>query len=288
MLQRFPKSLEDNPHVKLCHSGKSLMAYFKLVENYDKQEGFLTEHTLVFVIEGMKCIHMADQAIEVRPGNLLLLKRGVYFMSDFLEETYQAVIVCLNDDFIKSFIDRYNLFSTTQRAPDYVPGVIRCSEQLLNIRNGILHYLQHPNSNTSRLLELKLEELLLLLITGSDRAKVVTYLQQLFDERANSIELVLKRYLFNPFTLDEYAKMCGMSLSTFKREFSKLYNTSPKEWINKERLMHADFMLTNTSKNVNEVAVECGFENVSYFIKVYKTQFGYTPKNARRSKIADF
>jgi transcriptional regulator GlxA family with amidase domain len=77
-----------------------------------------------------------------------------------------------------------------------------------------------------------------------------------------------------------------MSLSSFKREFARLFNTAPKEWINNERLLHANRLLEVTDKNVNEVAFECGFENVSYFIKCYKAKYGYTPKTTTRAKIA--
>jgi AraC-like DNA-binding protein len=39
-----------------------------------------------------------------------------------------------------------------------------------------------------------------------------------------------------------------------------------------------------TDKNVSEIAYECGFENTSHFIKIYKRHYGFTPNSVRAEK----
>lgn len=293
MLQRYPKAFEGIPTVRLHHAGRSVVAWFRLMDKHDKEEGFLTENTLVFLLKGVKHIHLGEEDIVAHSGDLILLKRGAYFMTDFTtdDSDYQSLMLCTDDALLRSFISEDAGFNAADHVRHRIPSapmVIHCSPEVLQVRNSILDYLQHPNNNTDKLLELKIREVLLLLLSGAHQQSVLSFLFHMFDSSAESIILTIRHNLLQPFTLEEYAKMCGLSLSGFKREFSRLYNAPPKKWINEERLKHARQLLLQTRKNVNEIADECGFENVSYFIKQYRLLYGTTPKNAQRTKSAIF
>lgn len=289
MLARFPKAFFDSPEVRLLTSAETVLAYFRLSTEIQKGEGFLTEHTLVFVFNGEKQFHFPECDITVGADELILLKRGTYYMSAFMPagQEYRALMLCLDDDFLRAFWRKYPPSVATDRTA-YFPEKVYCDKSLQQIRDSLLHYMEEGNSRTSELVRLKLEELFLVLLSGPTRETISRFLQHLFDKHSNAIDIVMRSNLFKPFTLEEYARMCNMSLSTFKREFQKIYELPPREWINKERLDHADFLLRSTDKQVNEVADECGFEHVSYFIKCYKAKFGTTPKSTNRAKIASF
>ncbi|HEY9260237.1 AraC family transcriptional regulator [Chitinophaga sp.] len=293
MLQRYPKAFETIPAVKLHHAGKSVVAWFRLMDKHDREEGFLTENTLVFLLKGVKHIHLSDKDIVAHAGDLILLKRGAYFMTDYTTDgtDYQSLMLCTDDTLLRSFMNDDAGFSAPGHIPRQTPSapmVIPCSPEVLQVRDTILSYLQQPNNNTGKLLELKIREVLLLMLSGPHQQAVLAFLFHMFDSSAESITLTIRYNLLQPFTLEEYAKMCGLSLSGFKREFSRLFHAPPKKWINEERLKHAQQLLLQTRKNVNEVADECGFENVSYFIKQYRLLYGTTPKNTQRTKSVIF
>ncbi|WP_223670527.1 helix-turn-helix domain-containing protein [Kangiella shandongensis] len=84
-------------------------------------------------------------------------------------------------------------------------------------------------------------------------------------------------YLGN-LKVSDYAALTGRSLSTFTREFKRLYGTSPNKWLIQKRLEKSSELLEKTSMSVTEVAMEVGYENVSHFIKAYKRLFDTTPK----------
>lgn len=64
---------------------------------------------------------------------------------------------------------------------------------------------------------------------------------------------------------------------------------SPTQYVNRIRIQHAAMLLTNTGKPVSVVAENVGFENLSYFHKLFRLQYGTTPRSYRkrhaRSKI---
>jgi AraC-like DNA-binding protein len=76
----------------------------------------------------------------------------------------------------------------------------------------------------------------------------------------------------------DYAKMCYMSEVNFRRLFREHMGKSPIEYRNELRLQKAKTMLQSGEYNVSECAEASGFSNISFFIRLYKKKFGYTPK----------
>ena len=75
-----------------------------------------------------------------------------------------------------------------------------------------------------------------------------------------------------------YAALCDMSEVNFRRLFREYTAKSPIEYRNDMRLSAARIKLQSGAYNVTEAAEACGFSNLSFFIRLYKKKFGYTPK----------
>ena len=75
-----------------------------------------------------------------------------------------------------------------------------------------------------------------------------------------------------------YAELCDMSEVNFRRLFKEYTGLSPIDYRNDLRLSNAKNKLQSGEYNVSEVAELCGFSNLSFFIRLYKKKYGYTPK----------
>jgi AraC-like DNA-binding protein len=82
--------------------------------------------------------------------------------------------------------------------------------------------------------------------------------------------------------LEEFARLSHRSLSTFKRDFRKHYNQSPGKWLLQKRLEYSAVLLKNPALNVSQVALDCGFEDLSHFSRAFKEKFGRSPANYRK------
>ena len=60
--------------------------------------------------------------------------------------------------------------------------------------------------------------------------------------------------------------------------------TSAINYLNEYRLKVANTLLLNTNKQVQEIASLCGFNDVGYFCKLFKKQFGKSPKKVQEQK----
>ena len=83
-------------------------------------------------------------------------------------------------------------------------------------------------------------------------------------------------FMFN-MPLEKFAYLTGRSLTTFKRDFQKLYNQSPQRWLTRRRLELAYYQLVEKKRKPVEVYLETGFENLSHFSFAFKKHFGYSP-----------
>ena len=75
-----------------------------------------------------------------------------------------------------------------------------------------------------------------------------------------------------------YAELCNMSEANLRRLFREYTGMSPIEYRNDLRLKSARGKLQSGEYNVSETAELCGFQNLSFFIRLYKKKFGTTPK----------
>ncbi|MBE6553773.1 MAG: helix-turn-helix domain-containing protein [Ruminococcaceae bacterium] len=90
-----------------------------------------------------------------------------------------------------------------------------------------------------------------------------------------------ENYQYN-ISMQEVAEVFGMSYYHFSRFFKKLTNKKFNEYLLELRLNYAQKKLLQENKSISEVALECGFEYVSYFIQKFKAKNGMTPREFQR------
>ncbi len=268
---------------EFLRSGGITFARFRQATEAHQKTVFIHNNCLIYVLEGHKRLHFGDETVIAELGKLLLIKSGLYVMSEFIPEglNYQAVIIYCSDDVIRKFCLKYFPESerTSVKASSYL--AIPTNDLLDSFRDQYLSYFNKEFTNLEAILQIKLHELLLLLLSGQNKQDVKTWLQAIAFEQPVEIDQIVKKHLFQQLTLEELAKLSGRSLASFKRDFQNHYQTSPKKWIHQQRLAHARMLLQTGNQNVSEVAYECGFENIPYFIRSYKKEFGVTPSHAR-------
>jgi len=100
----------------------------------------------------------------------------------------------------------------------------------------------------------------------------------------DSIALALefmKNNLSDPITRDEVARACNMSYGYFSKIFHQKTGHTFTDLLNKFRVEKACTLFDETNLNINQVALECGFSDQSYFSKVFRRYQGCTPKDYR-------
>lgn len=98
------------------------------------------------------------------------------------------------------------------------------------------------------------------------------------------IQLVVDYILLHPaenYTPEKMAKMAELSKQRFSCLFKQQIGKSPMAYIKELRMMTAARKLLVSNANVSDIGYEVGYEDPNYFIREFKSAFGYTPKQYR-------
>nr|WP_242527975.1 AraC family transcriptional regulator [Muricauda sp. CAU 1633] len=141
----------------------------------------------------------------------------------------------------------------------------------------MLFYFDNPSLVNEEILALKLKEIVLLLYQTKNAPAIQVILSNLFNPASYSFREIVESHYYSNITLEELAQLTNMSLSTFKREFKKIYGAPPASHIRKTKLQKAIDLMGSTDLRATDIAYECGFNNISHFSKTFKQVFGASP-----------
>ena len=82
-------------------------------------------------------------------------------------------------------------------------------------------------------------------------------------------------------SIDEIAAVCNFSASHFMKYFKKVMGRSFVDYLNDYRLSMASRLLLSSTDSILEIATDCGYENLSYFNRLFKKKYGITPSAYR-------
>ncbi|MBX2876647.1 MAG: AraC family transcriptional regulator [Saprospiraceae bacterium] len=241
---------------------------------------------LVYCTAGKKIYRSGAVDLQVEPGSVFFMKKGAYTGQNFFDETYCALLFFLPDEFIQQFLLRYLdlKFPEEHIRAFHSEGIISLEKEVVleTFFYSILQYLSGPVEFQKDILKIKLDELLLNLFTHPFHQPLAGYFSSLLHNDRAQLRQIMEENYASRMRVDEYAQLCHMSLSTFKREFTKHYGSSPAKWILGRKLELSARLLQGSHKSVNEVSFQCGFESSSHFIRVFKQHYQFTPAQYRK------
>jgi AraC-like DNA-binding protein len=235
----------------------------------------------VFVTNGKKMWKTYRDDYMVTAGYALFVKKGANIAQQFHSEDYCALMIFMPDEFINNFMLKFSDTISYKKNEKFIDsdGVLRLpvDEFLMSYIKSLEVYFESNENPNENVIKLKFEELLLNIFTSNKYQDIVSYFCSL--QSSTSIQfkqIMMDNYPYN-LRLKEYATLTNMSLSTFKRSFKSVFNESPGRWITNKKIILATQFLKTSNKTVNEIAYDCGFEDPSHFIKVFKKHKKVTP-----------
>lgn len=219
-----------------------------------------TKHGFIYVVNGriLDIFHTEKESILVDAGEMIFIPQNSIYTGVYIEDHTEIKIIQF--DISSGELPAY-LSKPTKIAP---PNAGELTEAFFKpIEN---HASDHPFYFLSRLYEL-------LWRIDESYSHIPTKYKKLQAALAEIAECWQKNE-----TVSYYADLCNMSVVNFRRLFREYTGMSPIEYRNAIRLKNARAMLGSGEYNVSEAAAASGFSNLSFFIRLYKKEFGYTPK----------
>lgn len=248
-----------------------------------KTEVVFDHHMLVWFISGETKIIQADQNYLFKAGDIFLIPRNqlatiINYPQDGLP--HKSVVMHLSIDRLREFYVNHSVrtkVSATQR--------IRCFNKhplLESCLASLVPYFDMQEKFPENIASLKITEAITILRTIDNS---IDDMLANFEEphKIDLAEFMERNFMFN-MPLEKFGYLTGRSLTTFKRDFHKIYNITPQRWLTQKRLELAHYQLSYKNRKPVEVYLETGFENLSHFSFAFKKYFGLTPTELTNQK----
>lgn len=246
------------------------------------------EWEIIHVLKGTFTAHADDAVFVAHPGDTVLIRDGMLHGGTPENCVYECFLFDLhglfrNLDMVKKYLRPVyrqqtlpEIFYPASKVPQ-VKDIVRSLTNAFNM-----------NANEKNPLELI----------------VISYISQLFafilqngyytdsaedlTERPHKIDLIksvleyTELHYASPITLNDLANVAGMNPRYFCRFFRSITHQTPVEYVNMYRIEKAARMLHSTRLPITDICMECGFNDSSNFIKVFRKYKGMTPMQYRK------
>ena len=278
------EDIKSKKHYNKFEIGELLFAEYKCPLD-EKFVGIWT-HTdyLVHVVSGKKTWHTTTGSYTAETGQSLYFKKGAAIVEQFFDEEFCLLLFFIPDEFIRSVVKEYSGGLKNYSADENKKGhTIRVNTDvgLSVFFQSMMSYFSGVEKPSELLLKLKLKELILSVLVSQKNPELSAYLRSVAVSEETSISEIMEANFRYNLSIENYAELCHRSLSTFKRDFQKIYNETPGRWLLNKRLDYSALLLKNDNKNISQIVFECGFEDLSHFSRAFKARFGVSPSTYR-------
>lgn len=97
-----------------------------------------------------------------------------------------------------------------------------------------------------------------------------------------SVDEIIQNYTDSELSIDSIINNSKISASQYRSLFGKIYNMSPKQFVLKLRIDYAKELLIQTSNNIADISLACGFTDEFYFSSLFKKKCGCPPSEYRK------
>lgn len=101
-------------------------------------------------------------------------------------------------------------------------------------------------------------------------------------ERLKTVIEYIQLHYQNPIRLSELAVLVPMSEGQFCRFFKSMTRQTPMDYINSYRIRQAIELLRQPDRKISDIALEVGYDNISYFIRVFRKVMNCSPSEFRK------
>ena len=249
---------------------------------------------LIYVIEGKMVHYINDRRVELKKDEILLLGEGVEHRIEKSGINDLAMNVIIRPSFFSSLLSSFS--SQDSALKRFVLDTMKGKEN-----SGYLHFFVE---NEIQILNL-MENLVYAYVrkTGQDSPVYSSTLSLLFyhllsctadseiEDGGKSILLKTLSYIHDNYkdgSLEECSESVGLSLSSLSRMLKRETGKTWTELLQERRMENVLWMLENTKENIDDIALSVGYENISYFHRLFKRMFNMGPKEYRWARKDTF
>ena len=248
-----------------------------------KREGeqFMPQHVLSLQLSGTLRLNDGDKEYLFKEGDIRFSKRNRLIKFEKTPETsrpFRCVSIPLDQELLRKISVHKNIHFANCEKGD---AVVKLSSHPLleSFFESLLQYENNKEALNDSLVFIKMKEAIMLLLEINPELQ--TTLFDFSEPGKIDLEEFMQRHFHFNVKMSRFAYLSGRSLATFKRDFQKIFHSTPSRWLLAKRLSEAHYLLKEKGRAPTDVYLELGFENLSHFSFAFKKMYGVPPSQIR-------
>lgn len=262
--------------------GKQSMPYFDRLP----KEYFEDEACFVFVNEGEVSVRSQEDYMNLNRNQAILAKCLNYFFETNSEQKkcgdgIEVIAVILYPSLVEEIFE-FDLSKSTYSFNHNIKQ-IEVDRLLANFKESINILIDNPELADENMIKTKLKEFVLLMSKSQMAPSQLDFLAAIFKPLDIEFKSTIQHNIYSNLSIDELARLCHLSTSSFKRKFKEAFNDSPKKYISKKKVEKAAALLKSDRSRVSDIAYNVGFDSVATFNRNFVAAYGKSPSGYRLS-----
>ncbi|SHO55195.1 helix-turn-helix domain-containing protein [Vibrio quintilis] len=258
------------------------LLYYDLPKHFSDEYRSYDSPRLCTIIEGVKevSINRSERFVYNHNDFVLLPPHSNVYMS--MTEYTKALVYEFSDCLIDKVSQKVseNLQITVAKDIEYSTFLReRINNRLGSLHQRIQEIIVEEDANIHFLLDLTCQEIIYELMKIKGCYDIIYHHQ---NHPINQAIRMMNSPHGHEMTISHIAEEVNMSLSGFSQKFKLITDQSPKDYLTRLRLKKSKQHLRNLS--VTDTAYEVGFENISHYIRLFRKEYGVTPKQYQLGK----
>lgn len=245
------------------------------------------EHELILVLQGVLRLSVEGEAFELAPGDCMLIADGAIHGGTPEGCIYECLVFDL-ERFLAGTTTCGQRVALLTEGEARLEGKFPAGTQAAAIVSQLFQAMETERPGyeltTMGLLWQLWGELLGQRLLGAAEPGPPRDIR-----RAQAVKNVLRRIRSSygqPLTLEDLAAEAALEPKYFCRVFRQITGRTPINYLNYYRVECAAELLCTTQGSITDIALECGFGDVSYFSRMFRRYKGQTPGQYRRAHLA--
>lgn len=250
------------------------------------------EIEIMVVTKGQAQIHINNRNYSVKEGSIIFIASNHLHSVTGIEKTpFHFFAVVFNQTFLNSFVNDSVQLKYIDRIknsetffPEFIFPTLDWEKEIHHLLQDIRQIFAKKEAAFELLIKIKLYTILYLLYVHFDRE--LSAVPKHADYRitlTKSVIEYIKENCEDRISLPELSAKFGLSEGHLCRFFKSMTKMSIVEYINYYRISKSLILLKETEKDVGEIAGMTGFNNISYFNKIFKKYMHMTPSQYRQT-----
>lgn len=268
------KLIELRPHTRFIHFPRHTHNYVEIVYMCSGSTTHLINGTQVTLRTGEMLFLSRNAAQEILPAGQDDIAVNLIILPEFFDQS--LTMLENQDNLLHDFL--VECLRSNSQDIHYLHFKAAHILPVQNLMENLIWMLLHKQPNKRSMNQTTMSLLFLHLMNFTDNVDVGK------NHAEQELTFTVLSYIEEHYRggeLSALAQRLGCSLYWLSRIIRQTTGKTYTELVQEKRLMQAAYLLRNTTLSITDISLDIGYNNFSYFYRIFKKRFGMTPRDYR-------